>query len=143
MVSVSIRAGALCLVTASLLSSSSDPRPATAPAQIARQRETPAEMPTPSVEDLQRRGTVTFLMGHSAASHFLYRGEQMGFEYELAQRFAKELGIELEIVTPPPDEELTEWLKMGKGDIVAGLVTTYASDMDPLYLSTPYLTTSA
>ena len=130
-------------MTASLLSSPSDPRPATAPAQIARQRETPAEMPTPSVEDLQRRGTVTFLMRHSAASYFLYRGEQMGFEYELAQGFAKELGVELEIVTPPPDEELTEWLKMGKGDIVAGLVTTYASDMDPLYLSTPYLTTSA
>jgi membrane-bound lytic murein transglycosylase F len=80
-------------------------------------------------------------MRHGAASHFLYRGEQMGFEYELAQGFAKDIGVELEIITPPPGDELTEWLRTGKGDIVAGLVTTPADNMPSLSFSASYLTT--
>jgi membrane-bound lytic murein transglycosylase F len=95
------------------------------------------------VEDLQRRGVVTFLMRHGAASHFLYRGEQMGFEYELAQGFAKDLGVELEIITPPPGDDLSEWLKAGKGDIVAGLVTTSADNLPSLSFSVSSLTTDA
>jgi len=141
MASVSIRAGALCLVTASLLSSPSGPQPVAPPSPIARQWEAPVEIPPPSVEDLQRRGVVTFLMRHGAESHFLYRGEQMGFEYELARGFAEDIGVELEILTPPPGDELTEWLRAGKGDIAAGLVTTPADSLPSLSFSLSYLIT--
>ena len=71
-------------------------------------------VPTPSpfetrqsrVADLKRRGTVTFLMYHSPATYFLQQGEQRGFEYELAQAFADQLGVELEVRTPPPGTTL-------------------------------------
>jgi membrane-bound lytic murein transglycosylase F len=82
-------------------------------------------------------------MHHGAASYFLYRGEQMGFEYELVQAFAKELGVELEVLTPPSGIELTEWLKAGKGDVIAGLGTMNEDDAAPLRASIPYLETTA
>jgi membrane-bound lytic murein transglycosylase F len=67
----------------------------------------------------------------------------MGFEYELASEFAKEIGVELEVITPPPGTELTEWLAEGKGDIAAGITITNESDLKPLYASISYLDTTA
>ena len=139
MASVCIRAGVLLLVAASLSSREFLPRPVPPPTPVACQ---PESSPL-TVADLQRRGAITFLMHHSAASYFLYRGEQMGFEYELALAFARELGVELEVLTPPSDVELTSWLKVGKGDVMAGLVTTTEADGEPLRVSVPYLETRA
>ena len=137
MPSVCIRAGVLFLVIASLSSREVSPRPASSPLPAVRQ----LERSPVTVADLQRRGTITFLMHHGAASYFLYRGEQIGFEYELARGFAKELGVELEVVTPPPDVELTSWLKAGKGDVLAGLFTNSEENKKTLRVSLPYLET--
>jgi len=139
MTSVYIRAGVLYVISVSLLSGLSLPLPVAPLAPVVRQ----LDPPPLTIVNLQRRGTISFLMHHSAASYFLYRGEQMGFEYELAQAFAKELGVELEVLTPPPGVELTEWLKAGKGDVVAGLVTLKEDAAAPLRVSIPYLETAA
>ncbi len=101
---------------------------------------TPAQL---TIADIQKRGFIVFLIPHSAASYFLYRGEQMGFEYELAQEFAKDLGVELEVITPPPGVELTEWFAEGKGDIAAGLAISGESELSPARASVSYLDTTA
>lgn len=62
------------------------------------------------------------LMHHDAASYFLYRGQEQGFEYELAREFARQLGVTLQVRTPPPGVALTQWLVEGRGDIAAGVV---------------------
>jgi membrane-bound lytic murein transglycosylase F len=153
MTTVHLRFGVVCLVVASVWSGVVQPRPPVtsllveAPQVVLDQ---PTTGPEPSVADMelsvadvQRRGTITFLMHHSAASYFLYRGAQMGFEYELAREFAKELGVELEVRTPPAGVALTTWLREGKGDIIAGLATADDSDLEPLLVSVPYLETTA
>jgi membrane-bound lytic murein transglycosylase F len=103
----------------------------------------PAEPRQSRVADLKRRGTVTFLMYHSPATYFLQRGAQRGLEYELAQAFANQLGIELEIRTPPPGTTLLTWFNEGKGDIVAGIETTEGIDLGPVEVSQPYLEVAA
>jgi membrane-bound lytic murein transglycosylase F len=107
----------------------------------------PIEKPStdvhPTIRDIQRRGTITFLMDHSAASYFLYRGGQMGFEYELAEAFAQDIGVELEVRTPPPGTTLTALFNEGVGDVVAGLVIADGVGVGPLQASVPYLETSA
>lgn len=75
----------------------------------------------PTVADIQKRGVLTVLMHHDAASYFLYRGQEHGFEYELAREFALQLGVTLQVRTPPPGVALTQWLIEGKGDIAAGV----------------------
>ena len=153
MTTVHLRFGVVCLVVASVWSGMMQPRPPVTSLLVeAPQGELyqPTTGPEPSiadtelsVADVQRRGTITFLMHHSAASYFLYRGAQMGFEYDLAREFAKELGVELEVRTPPPGVALTTWLREGKGDVIAGLATADESDLEPLLVSVPYLETTA
>ena len=103
----------------------------------------PSEPRQSRVADLQRRGTVTFLMYHSPTTYFLQRGAQRGFEYELAQAFADQLGVELEVRTPPPGTDLLTLFNEGKGDIVAGLETTEGIPLGPLEVSHPYLEVAA
>ena len=61
-------------------------------------------------------------MHHDATSYFLHRGQEHGFEYELAREFARQLGVTLQVRTPPPGIALTQWLIEGRGDIAAGVV---------------------
>ena len=63
-------------------------------------------------------------MHHDAASYFLYRGGEHGFEYELALGFAQQFGVTLQVRIPPPGVALTDWLVEGKGDIAAGVIVT-------------------
>ena len=78
-------------------------------------------IPRPTVADIQKRGVLTVLMHHDAAAYFLYRGKEHGFEYELAREFALQLGVTLQVRTPPSGVALTQWLIEGEGDIAAGV----------------------
>lgn len=103
----------------------------------------PFEFQQSRIADLKKRGTITFLMYHSPATYFLQRGAQRGFEYELAQAFADNLGVELEVRTPPPGTDLLSLFNEGKGDIIAGLETTEAGGGGAVEMSLPYLETTA
>ena len=48
----------------------------------------------PQIKDSNRLVALTL---YSSTTYFIYRGEPMGFQYELAEQFARSLGIELEI----------------------------------------------
>ena len=45
-----------------------------------------------------KEGKLRVSTTYSETSSFLYRGQALGFEYELLQRFADYLGVEIEIV---------------------------------------------
>lgn len=68
---------------------------------------------------LRRRKTLRVLTRNSAATYFTWKGELLGFEYELAAEFAREHGLALQIVVPPTREDLFTWLAEGKGDVIA------------------------
>ena len=78
------------------------------------------------------------LMRHDAASYFLYRGQEHGFEYELAREFARQLGVTLQVRTPPPGMALTQWLVEGRGDIAAGVVVPDGSPSTRVRYSDAY-----
>ncbi|MDH5729462.1 MAG: transporter substrate-binding domain-containing protein [Gammaproteobacteria bacterium] len=63
------------------------------------------------------------LTRNNASTYFLWRGELLGFEYELAKDFAKHLGVRLELVVPPQRDLLVPWLLQGKGDLIAASLT--------------------
>jgi ABC-type amino acid transport substrate-binding protein len=99
--------------------------------------------PQLTLADLRRRGSVTFVMQHGPASYFLQGGEQKGFEYELAEAFGRELGIRVDIVTLPSGADAIAWLHEGKGDILAGVVTTEGTGPGSVIVSRPYFETPA
>ena len=63
--------------------------------------------------------TLTVLTINNAASYFSYRGEEMGFQYELAQQFAQSLDLHLEVKIASNEEELVRMLLDGEGDLIA------------------------
>jgi membrane-bound lytic murein transglycosylase F len=71
---------------------------------------------------IKKRRVLRVLLRNNAASYFLYRGELMGFEYELAREFAEYHGLRLEIVVPPSHREMTTWLLEGRADIAMGFI---------------------
>ena len=72
---------------------------------------------------IRQRRTLRVLTRNSAASYFLWKGQLMGFEYDLAKRFAKRHRLRLEMIVPPPEVDLLDWLQKGYGDIVAAALT--------------------
>lgn len=71
------------------------------------------------LKQIKKDGKLKALIAYSATSYFLYRGQPMGYEYELLRRLADHLEVELELkVTKNLDEMLAE-LKNGTVDIVA------------------------
>ena len=77
------------------------------------------------LDSIVERGVLRAIVVGGPTSFFIYRGESMGFEYELLNRFAEDLGVKLELVVAKNFDELGEWLNSGKGDIIAhGMTVT-------------------
>ena len=64
-------------------------------------------------------GMLVALTLNSSISYFDYRGEPMGFQYELANQFAQSLGMKLKIKTAHSTQELVHMLLKGEGDLIA------------------------
>jgi len=86
-------------------------------------------------------GVLRAVMVYSGTSYFLYRGQPMGYEYELLQRLAEHLNVELEIVLAKDINDLISMVNRGEGDILAhGMTVTqrrrrFVEFMDYLYLT--------
>lgn len=93
------------------------------------------------LEAIKESGTLKALTIYSGTTYFLYKGRPMGFEYELLERFAKDLGVELEMVIAKNENDLIQLLQDGEGDLLAyGYTITEPRKKEinfttPLYLS--------
>lgn len=82
------------------------------------QKTAPAEA-TDDLQQIKDSGELTVLTLYSSTSYFIYRGEDMGFQYELSQQFAKSLGVKLKVKVAKNSRELIEKLLAGEGDLIA------------------------
>jgi len=100
----------------------------------------PSQNLTADLKEIKNRGTLRAMTTYSATSYFLYRGEPMGYEYELLERFADYLDVELEIIISDNIDSMFYHLKNGEVDLIAhGLTITQerkeeVSFSDYLYL---------
>ena len=78
--------------------------------------------------EIRRHGVLRVITRNNAATFFLWRGEQMGFEYELLREFAKHHGLHVEVVIALQHASLFDMLKGGAGDIAAA---SLPSDVPP------------
>ncbi|MCR4764553.1 MAG: transglycosylase SLT domain-containing protein [Bacteroidaceae bacterium] len=75
--------------------------------------------PKRDLDQIIDSGVIRVITLYGSTSYFQYRGQDMGFQYELASQFAEHLGVELEIITANNIVELTQLLFEGKGDLIA------------------------
>ncbi len=77
------------------------------------------------LNQILERDTLNAITSFSSTSYFIYRGQQMGFEYDLLKRLADHLGVELNMILVQDLEKVFTLLNKGKGDLVAyGLTVT-------------------
>jgi len=105
-----------------------------------RVRVTPQYSPyTGDLSVIKEHKVLRLLTRNSAATYFVWRGELVGFEYDLARELANRLGVGLEVVVPPTRAALLTWLRQGRGDIVAaGLNPTAERERRGVAFSRPY-----
>lgn len=82
------------------------------------------------LDAIKKRGRLIALTGYNANSYFIYRGEPLGFEYELLKLLARDLDLELEIVVARNLDEIFNLLNQGKCDIVAYNLTITKKRME-------------
>ncbi|MDH5396870.1 MAG: transporter substrate-binding domain-containing protein [Cyclobacteriaceae bacterium] len=75
------------------------------------------------LDQIKERGRLTAIVDNSSTSYFIYRGQPMGYEYELLQRFCEKIGVELEIKITTSINEAFDMLNKGEGDIIAFFLT--------------------
>ena len=91
--------------------------------------------------EIKKRGKLIALTRYNANSYFIYRGQPMGYEYELLHLFAEHLGVELQIKVPKTWPALFDSLNAGAGDIIAANLTV-TKERARLVNFTDYLTTT-
>lgn len=70
----------------------------------------------PQIKD---SGELVVLTLYSSTSYFNYRGQEMGFQYELSEQFAKSLGLKLRVEVAGSVSEMIDMLMAGEGDLIA------------------------
>ena len=91
-----------------------------------------------TLQKIKKEGKLTALTTYSGTSYFLYRGQPMGFEYELLDRFADHLGVELDIVVSQNIDNLLDELNGDSIDLVAHGITITSDRRETVHF-TDYL----
>ena len=71
------------------------------------------------LSEITETGSLIAISDYNSTNYFIYRGQPMGYQYELLQDLAKHLDIRLEIVVSNDLEETFNCLRMGDCDLIA------------------------
>ena len=71
------------------------------------------------IDKIKEARKLTALTGYNATSYFIYRGQPMGYEYELLNKLCEHLGVKLELVIVSNIDSMITNLREGHGDILA------------------------
>lgn len=93
------------------------------------------------LKEIEEAGVLRAITTYSPTGYFLYKGQTMGFEYEMLDRLAKSLGVKLEIVIAKNVDSIFPMLNRGEGDIVALGLTITGNRKEEVSFTNPYLIT--
>lgn len=93
------------------------------------------------LSEIRDRGKLVVLTENSSTSFFIYRGEPMGFEYELLERLAEYLEVDLEIVIAEDMNDIFNQLNSGQVDLLACNLTITKERAELVNFTAPYLLT--
>ena len=87
--------------------------------------------------EILEKGTLTAITSYSPVSYFIYRGQPMGYEYELLQMLGEDLGLRIDIIIAHDLEEMIAMLENGQGDLIAYGLTITADRREKLAFTEP------
>jgi len=93
------------------------------------------------LKEIKKAGVLRAITTFSPTGYFLYKGQPMGFEYEMLQRLAENIGVDLEIVLAKNVDSVITMLNRGDGDIIAMGYTITGHRKEEVSFTEPYLIT--
>ncbi len=93
------------------------------------------------LDEIRELGKLKAIIDNSSTSYFIYKGQPMGFEYELLSRFAKHIEVDLEVELVDDLGLMIEELRYNNGDIIAANLTVTKERKEQIDYSNPILTT--
>ena len=118
------------ILTAVLASCSDNPRPLNNNSTVSA-----------DLDSIKKRGRLIAVTDFNSTNYFIYKGEPMGFHYELLKGFTDHLGVDLEIITENHIEHAFGLLKSGEADLLAMALTVNSSRKKEILFSEPILAT--
>ncbi len=73
--------------------------------------------------DIKERGSLRVILENTSTDYFLYKGQPMGFQYDLIQDFAKNQDLKLDILIESDFHKGFQMLLKGEADIIAHSLT--------------------
>lgn len=77
---------------------------------------------------IKERGTLTVLAPYNSTTYFLYRGEPLGYEFELLRSFAEAQGVALKVIVVTDPKSFLPLLNNGDGDLIAARLVPTEED---------------
>lgn len=96
---------------------------------------------TVDLDGIQKRGKLIALTDNGSTSFYIYKGDSMGYEYELLDAFTKEIGLQLEMVVAKNMNDIFLQLNNGDVDIVAANLTITEDRLSVVNFTEPLLLT--
>jgi membrane-bound lytic murein transglycosylase F len=89
---------------------------------------------------ISKDGELKVLFTYNSTGYLIYRGETLGYEYELLRRFAKAKKVRLTPVLVRDSARLFEQLDKGEGDIIAAQLVPGTDPAQAIYTESLYET---
>ncbi len=95
------------------------------PSQDSKIEKDAVEMGPNSLERVVERGKIIALTDYNSINYYIYRGEPMGYQYEMLKAFSQNLGVRLELRIEDNLQKAMRQLEKGDVDIIAlGMTVT-------------------
>jgi len=91
--------------------------------KLSRTTDTSSMNKLSDIESIKNKGKLVVLAENNSTSYFVYKGEPMGYDYEMLSAYAGYLGVELEMIVINDMNTILDELNAGKADIAAANLT--------------------
>lgn len=90
------------------------------------------------LDSIRKRGKLIAVTDFNSTDYFIYKGEPMGFNYELLKSFSDNIGIDLEIITENHPDKALRMLNSGEADLLAYNITFSSSGEKDVRFTAPF-----
>jgi peptidoglycan lytic transglycosylase F len=88
---------------------------------------------------IKKRGVLRVAMPNNSSSYFIYRGQPLGYQYEMAKQLARSLGVRMQPVAPALHTDMLRMLEAGRVDLIAATLTPTPERVERVNFSEPLL----
>jgi membrane-bound lytic murein transglycosylase F len=91
--------------------------------------------------EIKKEGKLILLTENTSTSYYVYKGQPIGYDFELVKDFAESLGLELEVKVIRDMNRMFEMLNNGEGDLIACNLTVTRERKKSMSFTNPLLQT--